>query len=56
MVKGTAAKITDEDELARARKAPLLPWVGTAKTLFVRVEPTIGISGRHFVFGPEPKN
>lgn len=54
MVKGTAERITDPEELARARKAPLLPWIGTAKTIFVRVLPTIGISGRHFVFGPEP--
>ena len=55
MVKGIAERITDEDELARARKAPLLPWIPTVKTIFVRVTPTIGISGRHFVFGPEPK-
>lgn len=54
MVKGVAERITDEDELARAKKAPLLPWIPTVKSIFVRVTPTIGISGRHFVFGPSP--
>ena len=54
MVKGTAEVITDEDELARARKAPLLPWVPTVKTNFIRILPTIEITGRLFVFGPEP--
>lgn len=54
MVKGVAERITDEQELARACKAPLLPWVPTVKTIFVRVNPTIGVSGRHFVFGAEP--
>lgn len=54
MVKGVAELITDDEELARARKAPLLPWIPTVKTIYVRVSPTIGISGRHFVFGPEP--
>lgn len=56
MVKGIAQEITDEDELARARKAPLLPWTATVKTHFVRVTPSIGITGRKFVFGAEPKN
>lgn len=55
MVKGIAERITDADELARARKAPLLPWVPTVKTIFVRIRPTIGISGRHFLFGAEPE-
>ena len=55
ILKGTAEVITDEDELARARKAPLLPWVPTVKSIFVRIIPTVEISGRHFIFGPEPK-
>ncbi|GAA2183241.1 pyridoxamine 5'-phosphate oxidase family protein [Brooklawnia cerclae] len=55
MIKGVAERITDADELARARKAPLLPWIPTVKSIFVRVSPTIGISGRRFMFGPEPK-
>ncbi len=54
MLKGIAQRITDPEELARAEKAPLRPWVPTVKTIFVRVTPTIGISGRHFLFGPDP--
>lgn len=56
MIKGTAERITDPDELARARKSPLLPWIPTVKEIFVRVIPTTQISGRAFAFGPEPKN
>lgn len=52
IVKGVATEITDETELARARKLPLRPWVPTIKTHFVRVRPT-EVSGRIFRFGPE---
>lgn len=54
MIKGVAEEITDPDELARANKAPLYPWIPTVKSHFIRVTPTLGITGRHFVFGPEP--
>lgn len=54
MIKGTAEVITDADELARANKAPLYPWIPTVKSHFVRIVPSLGISGRVFVFGPEP--
>ncbi|EPH00264.1 hypothetical protein HMPREF1531_02372 [Propionibacterium sp. oral taxon 192 str. F0372] len=51
MIKGTAERITDADELARAKKAPLLPWTPTVKEIFVRILPTTQISGRTFTFG-----
>lgn len=54
VVKGSAEKITSTDELARADKMPLLPWVPTSKPIYVRI---IGdkVTGRQFYFGPEPK-
>ena len=51
MIKGTAERITDADELARAKKAPLLPLTPTVKEIFVRILPTTQISGRTFTFG-----
>ena len=39
--------------LPRAERAGLYPWVATQKLRFVRITPET-ISGRHFVFGPEP--
>lgn len=53
IAKGTAVEITDEDELRRAHKLPLRPWVPTVKTHFVRITVT-EISGRIFNFGPDP--
>ena len=50
---GHAEVITDPEELARAEKAPLRPWVPTVKNNWVRIEPDT-ISGRTFEFGPEP--
>lgn len=54
LVKGTASIITEEDELARAQKFPLLPWVPTVKNIFIRITPTEEISARTFAFGAEP--
>lgn len=51
VIKGTASKITEEAELARARKLPLRPWVPTVKNNFVRICPT-EVNGRVFHFGP----
>ncbi|MFK5256413.1 pyridoxamine 5'-phosphate oxidase family protein [Propionibacterium freudenreichii] len=53
LVRGTGSFITDEDELARVAKAPLLPWVPTVKKNWVRIMPT-RVTGRTFLFGPEP--
>lgn len=53
VLKGTAAEITDERELALADKMPLLPWVPTVKRHYVRITPE-ELTGRRFAFGPEP--
>lgn len=53
VVKGTADLISDEDELARADKMPLLPWIPTVKKNYVRIT-CDQVSGRAFQFGPEP--
>lgn len=50
---GMAGVITDEDELRRAERLPLLPWVPTVKRTWVRIVPD-ELTGRTFVFGPEP--
>lgn len=51
IIHGKAEVITGEDELARADKMPLRPWIDTDKPNFVRIVPD-AISGRTFVFGP----
>lgn len=50
VLRGKAERITDADELARAEKLPLRPFLATAKTNFVRIAPGT-ISGRYFRFG-----
>ena len=54
VVKGVAEPITDPDELARAARMPLRPWVPTTKKTYVRIVAD-EITGRTFYFGPEPK-
>ena len=54
VAKGSAAEVTDAADLAAAEALPLRPWVPTIKLHYVRVEIT-EISGRRFVFGPEPE-
>lgn len=54
IVKGIGALITDQDELARVKRALLLPWVPTVKKIWVRITPS-KITGRAFFFGPEPE-
>lgn len=51
IIHGEATVITDEAELSRAEHLPLRPWINTVKTNFVRISPTIDVSGRKFVFG-----
>ncbi|MGE0214126.1 pyridoxamine 5'-phosphate oxidase family protein [Mycolicibacterium sp.] len=53
VVRGTAHLLTTAEEIADAERAGLYPWVATQKLRFVRITPET-ISGRHFVFGPEP--
>ena len=50
VVRGRAERVTDADELARADKLPLKPWVNTVKHHFIRITPDT-ISGRYFRFG-----
>lgn len=54
VVHGTAEEITHADEVAHAEKLPLRPWIPTVKTHWVRVH-VEEITGRQFVFGPEPE-
>lgn len=53
IVRGTARVLTTSDEIHEAERAQLLPWVATEKLRFVRITPN-ELSGRRFVFGPEP--
>ncbi|MGA4669841.1 pyridoxamine 5'-phosphate oxidase family protein [Propionibacteriaceae bacterium Y1923] len=49
VIRGTAERITDADELARADKMPLRPWTGDAKAHYVRITPGV-ITARYFRF------
>lgn len=53
IVRGTAAVLYGADDIQEAERAGLYPWIATLKLRFVRITPT-QISGRRFVFGPEP--
>ena len=53
VIKGSAAEVTDWDDLARVERLPLRPWIPTLKLHYVRITAT-RISGRTFLFGPEP--
>jgi nitroimidazol reductase NimA-like FMN-containing flavoprotein (pyridoxamine 5'-phosphate oxidase superfamily) len=55
IVRGTAKVLFAGDEIHDAEQAGLYPWIATQKLRFVRITPT-DISGRRFVFGPEPDN
>jgi nitroimidazol reductase NimA-like FMN-containing flavoprotein (pyridoxamine 5'-phosphate oxidase superfamily) len=55
IIRGTARVLTAADEIHEADRAQLLPWIATEKLRFVRITPT-GVSGRRFVFGPEPEH
>lgn len=51
IVSGTARSLRDDDEIAEAERAGLLPWTPTEKPHFVRIRPR-NITGRRFAFGP----
>jgi nitroimidazol reductase NimA-like FMN-containing flavoprotein (pyridoxamine 5'-phosphate oxidase superfamily) len=53
IVKGTARILRTDDEIEKAERAQLIPWTATVKQHFVRIHPQ-SVSGRRFVFGPEP--
>lgn len=55
IVRGTARVLTAADEVHEADRAQLLPWIPTEKLRFVRITPN-EMSGRRFVFGPEPEH
>ncbi len=53
IVRGRGHVLGTTDEIDEAERAGLYPWVATEKLRFVRIIPK-AISGRRFVFGPEP--
>ena len=53
IVRGTAEILYGADDIEDAERAGLYPWIATLKLRFVRVKPT-QITGRRFLFGPEP--
>lgn len=53
IVRGKARLLSTSPELAEARRAGLYPWIATHKERFVRIVPQT-VTGRRFVFGPEP--
>jgi nitroimidazol reductase NimA-like FMN-containing flavoprotein (pyridoxamine 5'-phosphate oxidase superfamily) len=55
IVRGKARLLATSNELAEARRAGLYPWIATQKERFVRITPQ-SMTGRRFVFGPEPDN
>lgn len=53
IVRGKASLLSTSAELEDARRAGLYPWIATQKERFVRISPQ-SVTGRRFVFGPEP--
>lgn len=53
VVRGTAKLLSTSAEIEEARRAGLYPWVATKKLRFVRITAE-SLTGRRFVFGPEP--
>lgn len=53
VLRGTAHLLSSSEEIHRAERAGLYPWIATPKLRFVRVTPET-VTGRRFVFGPEP--
>jgi len=53
IVTGTARALDTQAEIFAADETPLTPWIPTTKEVYVRITPE-EISGRRFVFGPEP--
>lgn len=53
VVRGTAQVLFGAEEIQEAEQAGLYPWIATVKLRYVRITAK-EISGRRFVFGPEP--
>jgi nitroimidazol reductase NimA-like FMN-containing flavoprotein (pyridoxamine 5'-phosphate oxidase superfamily) len=53
IVRGTARVLYSAEDIQEAERAGLYPWIATLKLRFVRITPN-SITGRRFVFGPEP--
>ncbi|CAJ1578664.1 pyridoxamine 5'-phosphate oxidase family protein [[Mycobacterium] wendilense] len=53
IVRGNAEVLYSSEDIDEAEQAGLYPWIATLKLRYVRITPT-EISGRRFVFGPEP--
>ncbi|NVN52343.1 pyridoxamine 5'-phosphate oxidase family protein [Mycolicibacterium hippocampi] len=54
VVRGTAQLLSTSADIDDAHCAGLYPWVATEKLRFVRITPET-LTGRRFVFGPEPQ-
>ena len=55
IVRGTAHLLSSAEDIREAEQSGLMPWVPTEKLRFVRITPQ-SMTGRRFVFGPEPDN
>ena len=53
VLRGSAHLLHTAEEIEKAERAGLYPWIATQKLRFVRITPET-LSGRRFVFGPEP--
>jgi|SRR5690349_19292936 uncharacterized protein len=53
IVKGVAKTLRTDEEIEEAERAQLYPWTATVKQHYVRIRP-LRVTGRRFVFGPEP--
>lgn len=53
VAKGRARLLKTAAEIDAAERAPLRPWIATVKQHYVSIS-VFEVSGRHFVFGPEP--
>ncbi|QLL08748.1 pyridoxamine 5'-phosphate oxidase family protein [Mycobacterium vicinigordonae] len=53
IVRGRAQLLKSDAEIQEADRAGLYPWIATRKPNYVRITAT-DITGRRFVFGPEP--
>ena len=54
IVEGATRTLHTSEEIEEADRAQLRPWVATYKSHYVRIKP-LSISGRRFLFGPEPE-
>lgn len=54
IVKGSASLLSTDEEIQEAEQSSLLPWTAWLKPNYVRILP-VSITGRHFRFGPEPR-